>query len=255
MSEKKEQQIAVKEQSPISLFQIAADRGFEPAFIKEMMELQERYEANEAKKAYHEAMAAFKSDPPKIEKNKHVKYQTNKGVTEYYHATLADVVEKVNAGLSKYNLSATWETKQENGNISVTCRITHALGHSEETTLTASPDLSGSKNPIQAIGSAIAYLERYTLLALTGLAAKDMDDDGIATGKEEEKIFEAQVTTINNLIDKTHTNLDEFLRWAGVDKIEDILKSDFKRVYAALKAKETALKKAKEAKQEMGNDS
>jgi len=42
--------------------------------------------------------------------------------------------------------------------------------------------LSGNKNPIQAIASTVSYLERYTLLAITGLTTKDMDDDGKNAG-------------------------------------------------------------------------
>jgi hypothetical protein len=42
--------------------------------------------------------------------------------------------------------------------------------------MSAPPDTSGSKNPIQAIGSTQSYLERYTALALLGIATKDMPD-------------------------------------------------------------------------------
>jgi hypothetical protein len=53
------------------------------------------------------------------------------------------------------------------------------MGHSERTTLSATADTSGSKNSIQAIGSTVTYLQRYTLLAAVGLAAGG-DDDGQA---------------------------------------------------------------------------
>jgi hypothetical protein len=42
--------------------------------------------------------------------------------------------------------------------------------------MSAPPDNSGSKNPIQAIGSTQSYLQRYTALALLGIATKDMPD-------------------------------------------------------------------------------
>ena len=59
----------------------------------------------------------------------------------------------------------------------MTCKITHEQGYSEETTITAPADLTGSKNVIQAIGSTISYLERYSILALTGLTTYEMDND------------------------------------------------------------------------------
>jgi hypothetical protein len=68
------------------------------------------------------------------------------------------------------------------------------MGHSEETTLRAIPDTSGSKNSIQAIGSTVTYLQRYTLLAAVGMAAAGMDNDGRAADEEQKpKISEARV--------------------------------------------------------------
>lgn len=168
--------------NPNAVILMAVQKNYSPEFIEKMMDLQERHEQNEARKAYVQSMAAFKADPPVIEKDRHVSYKAGGGQTEYSHASLGNVTEKINTGLGKHGLSAGWETKQENGNVTVKCKITHVMGHSEETKLSASPDTSGSKNPIQAIGSAISYLQRYTLLSLTGLATADMDDDGKSTG-------------------------------------------------------------------------
>lgn len=161
-----------------SVMQSAIQKNYTPEFIEKMMELQERYDAKEAKKAYVAAMAAFKTNPPEIEKDKKVSYETQKGTTAYSHASLANVTNKINKALGEHGLSAAWKTEQANGSITVTCTITHHAGYGESTALTAAPDPTGSKNSIQAIGSTISYLERYTILALTGLATHDMDDDG-----------------------------------------------------------------------------
>lgn len=155
--------------------------------LEKMIELQERHEANQARKAFHKAMAEFKSNPPEIVKNQLVKYKKKDGsVTEYKHARLGDIASAIGSSLGKYGLHATWKTEQED-KIKVTCFITHELGHSESTSLSADPDPSGSKNPIQAIASTVSYLERYTLLAITGLAANDQDDDGKGADTPPEK--------------------------------------------------------------------
>jgi len=165
--------------SPNAVVIMAMQKGYTPELIEKMMALQERYEANEARKAYHEAMSAFKTNPPEIGKDKNVSYTVQgKGTTSYAHASLANVTGKINRALSEHGLSAGWTTIQNDKGITVTCTITHKFGHSESTSLTAAPDTSGSKNAIQAIGSTVSYLERYTILALTGLATHDMDDDG-----------------------------------------------------------------------------
>ena len=44
------------------------------------------------------------------------------------------------------------------------------------------PDNSGSKNSIQAIGSTTTYLQRYTLFSILGLAAGEDDDGSAASG-------------------------------------------------------------------------
>ena len=152
--------------------------GMDVAKLKELLELQERWDATQAKKAYVEAMSAFKEKPPEILKDRTVNYTAKGGKVNYKHATLHNVTSKINTELSKHGLTAAWVTSQDNGSVKVTCRITHIMGHSEETCLSAPPDNTGSKNVIQAIGSTVTYLQRYTLLALTGLATADQDDDG-----------------------------------------------------------------------------
>ena len=208
--------------------------------VEKMMELQERYEKREAEKDYIAAMAAFKANPPKIDKDASVKY----GQTAYKHATLGNVADKINKGLSKHGLSAAWKTEQKEKAIAVTCKITHILGHSESTTLEAGADTSGAKNSIQAIGSTITYLQRYTLLSLTGLATEEMDDDG--AGSEDIYIDEEQMVAINEWIESIGGDcLQNFKKYIGVDELDKILAKDYKKAITALKNTEKKKKGAK----------
>lgn len=166
--------------SPImSIMHLAIEKGAGIDQLERLMAMQERWEANEAKKAFNVAMAKFKENPPKITKDKHVRFQTQKGVTEYDHSTLGHVCDQITAGLSAVGITHKWVPKQAGGKISVTCVLTHALGYSdpEPPTLEASADESGSKNAIQAIGSTVTYLQRYTLLSAVGMAS-GLDVDG-----------------------------------------------------------------------------
>jgi hypothetical protein len=166
--------------TPLGILQIAVKQGANVDTLATLLELQERWQANQARHAYNAAMAKFKQRPPKIIKNKHVMIDN----TEYDHATLDHVTEAITETLSAVGISHKWKMCQSL-EISVTCVLTHEMGHSEETTLTASPDTSGSKNSIQAIGSTVTYLQRYTLLAAVGLAAANMDNDGRAADEEQ----------------------------------------------------------------------
>lgn len=225
-----EKALVAKGSAASELISQAINKGADLDKLEKLLALQERWEANEAKKAYHKSMSAFKANPPKIDKDRDVAY----GNTKYSHASLGNVTEKISTELSKYGLSASWSTKQ-NGQVCVTCRITHELGHSEETTLCAASDTSGSKNAIQAIGSTITYLERYTLLALTGLATYDQEDDGVAAGKPVELIDEKQISQITDFLSEIGGKAKEkFLKYMVVEKLEDITKDNFPKAISAL---------------------
>jgi len=177
----------------------AFEKDFSPETLKTLLDVKERWEASEAKKAYDFAMTRFKANAPSITKNKHVKFTTSKGTVEYDHATLDHICDELLPELSAYGFSHRYEVRQSaievdvvprdgkpDGKpqinlsqiITVTCILTHERGHSESTTMQGLPDDSGVKNSIQAVGSTVTYLQRYTLLAATGLAAAGEDNDG-----------------------------------------------------------------------------
>ncbi len=226
-------EVSVATVSPQELMQQAIAQGADLTQLEKLLEIQMKYEANEAKKAYVKAMSAFKANPPQIVKDKHVSYATSKGQMEYDHASLFNIVETISKALSKHGLSSAWKT-QQNGSVAVTCTITHSLGHSEETTLAAGADTSGGKNSIQAIGSTVTYLQRYTLLALVGLATKDQDDDGKGT---DEFISDAQVLEIDRLVKETGTNAGKLLEYAEADSYNNILLKNHSKIITQLRNK------------------
>jgi ssDNA-binding Zn-finger/Zn-ribbon topoisomerase 1 len=169
--------------TPQEALSLAITHNVDPAVLRQMLEVQERWEAMEAKKAYVKAMSAFKRETPAVlNKDAKVDFSTQKGRTHYKYASLGGIIEQLTPKLSEHGLSVSFACAQEGNGIAVTCQITHERGHSERVTLTAPRDDSGNKNPIQMIGSAVTYLQRYTLLAALGLATADQDDDGIASG-------------------------------------------------------------------------
>ena len=235
MEETKPYEVATQaaDNSPAALMMKAVQGGMDLEKIQKMMDLQERWEANQARQSYTQSMADFKKNPPEIEKDKHVKFKTEKGITEYDHASLGNVTTKINAALSDHGLSAAWFTNQTEKGVSVTCRITHILGHYEETTLTAANDQSGGKNAIQALGSTISYLQRYSILSLTGLSTNDMDNDGAG---EVDYITEQQISTLLDLLNAKGLKDTRLLKYLGAESTEKILATDFQKAVAAIKA-------------------
>ncbi len=218
--------------------------------VEKLMLLQERFEKRQAEKAYNKAIADFKANPPEIVKETAVDFKSERTGqrTHYKYAALANVIEKVTPELSKHGLTVSWRTEQ-NGKVKVTCRISHSLGHYEETSLAADHDTSGSKNAIQAMGSAITYMQRYTVLALLGLACSDSDDDGKLAGPPiQNQSQEAQVVQpalkdmVREMAKKKFKNPTEFSAWRVdnnlVENIERANEFELAKLFNFLKTKE-----------------
>lgn len=222
--------------TPMELIASAIERGMSPDVIEKLMLLQERYEASLARKAFDAAMAAAKAEIPVITKNRSVKYiskRTNE-TTSYNHEDMAGIARIVDPILTKHGLSYRYRTSSEPGKpIQVTCIIAHKLGHNEETSLTAPPDDSGGKNNIQAIGSTVTYLQRYSLKAALGLAAAE-DDDGKAS-EALEYITEAQVAELTKLIVDTGGDVAKFAEFAKVENLGCIYASRYAAAVEAVK--------------------
>lgn len=215
-------ELAVQEQrqiSPMDLIQMASAQGATIDQMAQLFELKLRVDADEARKAYSRDFSAFKAEAIRIVKGTKVVAGPLKD-TKY--ANLFDVVSAVTPALSKFNLSHSWKlTKDEKDWMEVTCTISHSLGHSESVSMGAAPDSGPGRNAIQARGSAKTYLERYTLLAATGLTASDSDDDGQASGGKPQMAAEVVDSILDNIrASKTHDELKR-VYLAGVKQAQE----------------------------------
>lgn len=168
--------------SPMAQALQALKAGLTLADMRDILEMQRVHNAEEARKAFVSDMVQFKLNPPEILKDKHVYFETSKGVTSYDHATIGNVCKAIIAAAAAHGFSHRWVPgATDDGQLLVTTVITHRLGHSEKTTLRAGADASGGKNEIQAIASANTYMQRHGVLMAFGFATEDApDDDGRA---------------------------------------------------------------------------
>ena len=219
--------VNISSPNPSDLLRIAIEKDADIDKLEKLMELQERWEEKEAKKAYTVSMMNFRADCPTINKSK-------KGF-EYKYAPLAETIEQIKDILIKYGFSYRWATCNKNNITSVKCIITHVQGHSEETSL-SSPCLTPTKrqNPIQAMAATVSYLERYTLYAILGLTSKEMDADG---GIAKELINESQIEQIKILLEKSKSDVSKFLRWLNIKNITQISQGDFESICKTLNKK------------------
>lgn len=222
--------------TPMGMIERAVSSGAGLEVIEKLMGLHERWEASMARKAFDQAMADAKAEIPVILKNRTVDFTSTKGRTNYQYEDLGEIARTVDPILSKHGLSYRFRTTSAtNEPVTVTCIVSHRLGHSEENTLHAGRDDSGNKNAIQGIGSTITFLQRYTLKAALGLAASK-DDDG---GKSDagEVINADQLAELQRIADEVGADIPKFCKYLKIDSLADITAKGFANAKAALEAK------------------
>jgi len=206
---------------------MAMNPEIDPDRIERFIALKERIDAAAAKKAFDAAVSQAKATIPPAEKN--ATGHNNKKYADFY--AYAKVVDPIISGLG---LSYRFRTTQTD-KITVTCVLTHEGGHAEENSLSGPADSSGSKNAIQAIGSTLTYLQRYTLVQALGLAAGE-DDDGKAAGIGN-TINEQQRQLLSNLIDQTGADEARFFAFFGIEYLPELPASRFAEAKQMLEAK------------------
>jgi hypothetical protein len=162
-----------RDESPLML---ALRQGMPVETIREIKSMMEEERAWEAERAYNLAMSHVAEQLPTVLKSRQAR--------DYKYESLEDVDRAVRKPLSKHGFLYRWGVDQQSADVvSVTCIISHVDGHTERTTLKApvlkpimSKQGNAVTNPVQALGSTISYLQRYSLRAALGVAA-GYDDD------------------------------------------------------------------------------
>ena len=163
--------------SPHGLISQALAQNVPIGTLERLMDLQERWQAAQAKSEFLEAMTNFQSKVPEIIKTK--QGHNNK------FAPLPKITKTIQPILRECGLSYRWSFEDVGELIKCSCIVSHIAGHSETDSMTAPKDNSGNKSDIHAIGSTRTYLQRYTLIGALGLSTADVDNDGKASSTKE----------------------------------------------------------------------
>jgi hypothetical protein len=195
--------------TPGQLLEMAINKDLDIEKLKELMVMQREWKADIARKSFFDALMQFQNDVPEIRKNKSVNFESRGAKVNYNYAQLADIVRQIRTACKDNGITYRWEIDDKDANISVTCLVTHSEGHTERTTMTATADDSGGKNKIQARGSTIEYLKRYTLIGALGLSTTDTDTDGLGPEIDLDILHQQYMRHYNELI-----QIDsQFTRW------------------------------------------
>ncbi len=202
------------EMSPFKLLEMAVRSGADIDQLEKLMNLQERHEAKIAKSDFLIAMSKFQNLSPRITKNK-------EGYG-YMYAPLSDIVEQIKEHLFDCGLSYRFE-QSHSDKVTITCIVSHVSGHSETNTMTAGADTSGSKNAVQAIGSTVQYLQRYTLIGALGLTTADDDIDGrLPTNCISDQQFAVLDSELNDAEGEFPNFKSKFMKWSGRNSLSEI---------------------------------
>ena len=107
------------------------------ALAKDVREIQ-------AREAWYAAMAEFQRACPAIRKTATAKIQTRGGAAySYNYAPLDEILSVIQPVLGPLGLSVSWRSRVEPMQVIVSCRISHTLGHHEESGDIAMPIVAG----------------------------------------------------------------------------------------------------------------
>lgn len=98
------------------------------------------------------------------------------GRFKYAYADLSQVLEQAMPILNKHGIALiqTIENDRASGHIELHTILAHTSGQN----ITSKAPLILKENTPQALGSAITYMRRYSLMAMIGMVAQEEDDDG-----------------------------------------------------------------------------
>jgi hypothetical protein len=227
--DEREYQMAPANMQPMQMVATMVMNGASQDQLDKMMNFVKEMDAIQARKAYAQAMAAFRGLVQTV-------IRSGKGHTGTY-AKLSDIEEQIRPALAQCQLTPSWRiVKDEKDWIAVECRITHGMGHYESTSFGGPPDNSGAKNLLQQRASTVSYLERYTLKALLGLTDKDDDGSGGAPNTEPEK---PKTHTVSGSDDEKRRLADLFRAASGAPRATKAQLADWYNQLLALVKKQT----------------
>jgi hypothetical protein len=194
------------------LIALAVEKGACPETLERLLDLQLRWEKNEERKAFTEALVRFRAEGVHIVKNR----QADRGrAGGFSYADLPEVVNAITPALSKCDLTISYGTEVTKDAITVSCELSHVAGGSKTITLSAKPDDTGGKTPLMAVASTITFLKRHLAMAVLGLAA---EEDKNAERKPHRQ--ETPEELVDRVTAKSQAKVDQRLQPATEQQIE-----------------------------------
>lgn len=158
---------------------LATDPRVDVEKLERLIAMQERILAANAKAEYYAAFAQMQGEIPTITETGAIKVGNE---VRSRYATNEDIQDVLRPILQRHGFMLSFRTEfPDKTTVKVIAVLAHRGGHAEQTEFISAADTSGSKNGIQALGSAQTYGQRYTTRALLNITSRERgerDDDG-----------------------------------------------------------------------------
>lgn len=202
--------------------------------LERMLAMKERMDAEAARRAFSDAMAACQAEILPVAKNR------NNDQTRSKYADLAAIYAACKPIIARHGFSfSTFPASAQNaGMMGVRWTLRHQLGHEESDVAEIPIDdkgMKGTANKTQthAFGSTASYARRYLFCMIFDVATGD-DNDG--NSQKVETISEQQYTILRDLIEKAGITEDIVCCAERVDVLPELPAAKFGHVQGQLLA-------------------
>jgi len=220
------------------MIQSAIDKGLGVEAVEKLVALHERITDRLAASEFAHALADFQNECPPIQKTSTAEIvNRNTGSRfSYRYVELDAIARTVNPLLHERGLSYSWDSKVDDGRLSVVCTLRHVNGHSERSTFACAVESTKQRSAAQDAASTLTFGKRQSLIQVLGLTTCDPDSDA-APQRNLEPITEDQAANLEALIQEVRADRARFLRYLGVPDLDAIPQEDYSRAVRALEDK------------------
>lgn len=231
-----ENQLVTQEITPMQMILSAVQNSSDLEKVEKLLALQERWEANEARKAYAKAFSIAQANILPVVKKKF------NNQTKSNYADLANIIETAQPIYTKEGFSVTFNEGDclKEGHARILADVLHCKGHKEQYHLDIPLDGTGIKGnanmtPIHGKASAVSYGKKYLMCMIWNIPTAD--DDGNKGSGKLKTINEKQLSTLLDLLCAKELTESGLIRFLKIDKLEDLPESRYMEAVAAINAK------------------
>lgn len=245
-----------------SLVQKAVEAGSVDV-LERLLAMKQQVHADQARAAFYASLIGFQNECPVIGKTAQANIRPG---FSYNYTPLEDIAHAIRPLLDQFQLGYRWFTSQDKQSLTVTCRISHAFGHIEETSLTV-PVGADPQRPAWPVAQSLTYAKRYTLCNALGIVVGGEDDDAHEARPDAMQqtgdrtppapapkvptdasasaptsgpvISEAQAKrlyAIAKSVNRTDDDIKQCLKMWGYDHTRDVKKADYEAICKSLES-------------------